>query len=475
MTIRTALLAVSLAIGPVAGGELPNTAVDAVFGDLDSVNSPGCAVGVMREGRFVYRAGYGMASLEHGAPTTPDTVFYVGSVSKQFVAASIALAAEDGKLSLEDDVRNHVRELPDYGERITIRHLVHHSSGLRDYLGLLRLAGKPAEDVISDEEVLALIARQKALNFPPGSQYRYSNSGYFLLAEIINRTTGKTLREFAAREIFGPLGMDNSHFHDDRSQIVRRRATAYSPVTGGGFRLNWSSNFDKVGSGGLMTTVTDMLAWERNFLDARIGSIGFLETILTPGRLRDDTEQDYAFGLQIGEYRGLPTVSHGGSMFGFRAFLSIARRRLREPLPEKDFGHTLGTTARIGVRDIAQTQHRKTFLGEAQIEGAGSPSAESPKVSKDSSWQPSASELAQLAGRYYSPELDAYYTFELTDGVLHFAGLKTMPATKLQPESQSRFRAGQITFQFDPKGLLIDAGRVAGIRFERVKARSLTE
>ena len=329
MTIRTALLAVSLAIGPVAGGELPNTAVDAVFGDLDSVNSPGCAVGVMREGRFVYRAGYGMASLEHGAPITPDTVFYVGSVSKQFVAASIALAAEDGKLSLEDDVRNHVHELPDYGERITIRHLVHHSSGLRDYLRLLRLAGKPAEDVISDEEVLALIARQKALNFPPGSQYRYSNSGYFLLAEIINRTTGKTLREFAAREIFGPLGMDNSHFHDDRSQIVRRRATAYSPVTGGGFRLNWSSNFDKVGSGGLMTTVTDMLAWERNFLDARIGSIGFLETILTPGRLRDDTEQDYAFGLQIGEYRGLPTVSHGGSMFGFRPFyLRFPQERL---------------------------------------------------------------------------------------------------------------------------------------------------
>jgi len=460
---------VSLLAAAGASGASSIPAIDNVFSDLDRTNSPGCALGVTRDGGFLYRRGYGIASLEHEVAITPQTLFYAGSVSKQFVAASIALASEQGRLGLNDEVRKHIPELPDYGGKITLRHLIHHTSGLRDYLGLLQLAGKPAEDVLEKDEIFALIVRQKGLNFQPGSQYLYSNSGYFLLAEILRRAAAMTLRDFAAKNIFGPLQMTQTRFHDDRREIVPGRAFAYAPARGGGFELNWSSNFDQVGSGGLLTSVNDMLGWERNFLEPRIGPSRFLETIHTPGEQPvggDDPDGRYAFGLVLSRYRGLRTVSHGGSMFGFRAAY------LR--FPEQRF-------AVICLCNVSNAEPMKRafrvadfFLAD-QLGPAYSEQRprQTPSDGKPTVTGPvSAASLASLAGTYHSGELDVSYRFFVQDGRLVFAGHKTLPAMPLEFAGQDRFRAApegtNLTFTFTQESIVLDAGRVTGIRFERL-------
>lgn len=307
----------------VAGSALAvdETEIDAVFHDLNRTDSPGCSVAVFHQDRLVFAEGYGMASLELGVPNSPQTVFYIGSTSKQFVAASIVLAAQRGDLSFDDDIRQYLPEIPDYGEPITIRHLIHHTSGLRDYLSLMYLAGHPFENVFTNEWTVDLIARQKALNFAPGEDNLYSNSGYFLLSQIVERATGKSLREFADENIFRPLGMVHTHFHDDRRHVVENRAMAYAPADDGGFELEWYSNFDKVGSGGLLTTVEDLLLWDRIFYGAQFQGDAFIEQMLERGRLDDGEILDYAFALSHGEYGGLPTVDHGGAFMGFRAQL----------------------------------------------------------------------------------------------------------------------------------------------------------
>src|ERR1041385_2114826 len=209
------LVALVLA-APVGAQQFPpNPKVDRIFAAWDKPSSPGCALGVLQNGRFVYERGYGMANLDYDIPNSPKLVYYVGSDSKQFTAATIALLVIDGNLRLDDDIRKYVPEMPDYGTPITINHLIHHTSGIRDIYGLMSLGGLRIEDVFSDSEAVALIARQKELNFTPGDDYLYSNSGYFLLAQIIKRASGKSLREFADENIFKPLGMANTHFHDD--------------------------------------------------------------------------------------------------------------------------------------------------------------------------------------------------------------------------------------------------------------------
>ena len=296
------------------------TRVDALFADVNSTASPGCALGVIRDGALVYARGYGMADLGEGIALSPSSTFYIASTSKQFTAASILLLAADGKLSLDDDVRKYIPELPDYGTPITIRNLVNHTSGIRDYLGLLGLGAGRAENVMSDDDIIALIARQKALNFKPGSEYSYSNSGYFLLGQIVKRVTGTSLRAYAESRIFRPLGMIHTHFHDDRLQTIHRRAIGYDQ-TRSGFAIDYYANFQGVGDGGLWTTVEDLALWDRNFYSHTVGGPALLQQQLTRGRLTNGDTLPYASGLFIGKYRGLPTVSHGGAFMGYRTEL----------------------------------------------------------------------------------------------------------------------------------------------------------
>ena len=294
------------------------TKVDKIFERMDTTTSPGCALGLVRDGRLVYARGYGMANLDHDVVITPSTVFHVASVSKQFTAAAIHLLARDGKVSLDDDVRKYVPELPDFGAPITIRHLIHHTSGLRDQWELLILAGwRYSLDLITDDDVLQMMARQKDLNFRPGAEHLYCNTGYTLLAVIVTRVSGQTFREFTAARLFKPLGMTRTFFRDDHAEVIKGQAYGYVPARDT-FRLS-VTNFDTAGATSLHTTVEYLVLWDRNFSDGGVGGPDFIATLLKKGMLANGDELPYASGLVHGTYRGLPTVGHGGSDAGYRA------------------------------------------------------------------------------------------------------------------------------------------------------------
>jgi len=302
--------------------------VDALFGEWDRSDSPGCALGIVQGGELVYARGYGMANLDLGVALTPASVFHVASVSKQFTAITVALLAHEGKLELDDDVRKYVPELPDFGHTITLRHLINHTSGLRDQYGLFRLAGWREGDVQTFGDVIDFALRHRRLNFEPGAEYAYCNTSYTLLALTVERVTGQRFADVVRERIFEPLDMAHSHIHDDVTRIVPNRASAYAPREGGGFKVA-NSNVDAVGAICLHTSVEDLARWLRNFRDRTVAG-EVLDAAVTPGRLNDGTPLRYAHGLMIGAYRGLETVSHGGVDSGYRAEMLW--------FPEADFG-----------------------------------------------------------------------------------------------------------------------------------------
>jgi len=290
--------------------------VDKLFSKWDSTVSPGAALAIIKDGKIIYKRGYGMANLEHNIPITTTSVFRIGSTSKQFTASCIAILALQGKISFDDDIRKYMPELPKYERPITIRHLVHHTSGIRDYLTLTDIAALPNDHFYTPEDSVELLSRQKGLNFLPGEEHLYSNSGYFLLGVIVERVSGKSLNDFAQTHIFKPLGMKNTHFHDDHTMVVKNRADGYSP-TKKGFRINMTT-LDHVGDGGVFTTVEDLFLWDQAFYSYKLGK-ELMELIQTPGMLNNGEKLEYAFGLSINEYKGLKRVSHGGGFVGFRA------------------------------------------------------------------------------------------------------------------------------------------------------------
>jgi CubicO group peptidase (beta-lactamase class C family) len=293
-------------------------AVDAIFAPWMRNDGPGCAVGVTRAGKLIFTKGYGMANLEHGIPITPETVFPIGSNSKQFTATVTALLAEDGKLDVDADVRTYLPELPAYGAPLTARQLVHHTGGLRDYQALRYLSGVPPERV-EPREVLALLLRQRGLQHPPGARYEYDNSGYVLQRFLVERVTGKSLPEVAQEKIFGPLGMTHTRWIEDHVSIVPGRATAYDGDRERGFRAAYSHPI--VGSGGVLTTVGDLTRWDANWYDNRLGRGGprLVEQLTAPGALADGTKLDYAWGLFLDEHRGRRIVWTGGTGPGYVA------------------------------------------------------------------------------------------------------------------------------------------------------------
>ena len=275
----------------VAGVDQPEESarVDRLFAEWDKPGSPGCALAVMRDGHIVHERGYGMADLDHNVKITPTTVFHVASMSKQFTAASVLMLAQQGKLSLDDEAKKYVPELPDFGVPITLRQLLHHTSGLRDQWELLGLAGwRYSLDLITDADVLAVLSRQNALNFTPGSKYLYSNTGYTLLAQVVKHLSGQSFRSFTENRIFAPLAMSHSHFRDDHAEIVKGIAYGYAPHEGG-FGLS-VTNFDTVGATSLLTTVEDLALWDQNFYSARVGGEALVKQLQERGSLNDGTQ-----------------------------------------------------------------------------------------------------------------------------------------------------------------------------------------
>jgi CubicO group peptidase (beta-lactamase class C family) len=318
--ITVLLLAVSIGCvsGPRQKSAAFNRSIDDLFARWNKPESPGCALAVIKDGRVIYEKGYGCANLEYSTPITPSTVFNIASVSKQFTAMSVLLLVQQGKLSLDDDIRKHVSEVPDFGRVITIRHLLHHSSGLRNFEDLLVMAGLRTDDVITREHMLDMVTHQKELNFNPGDEYLYCNTGYHLLAEMVARVSGQSFAEFADANIFKPLGMTNTHFHDDHERIVKNRAWSYEREGDKSFK-NAFSNISVVGGGGMYSTVEDLAKWVNNFDHGRVGGPGVLKQMHEQGVLNNGQTSRYACGLFIDEYKGMKLVEHGGGLASYRS------------------------------------------------------------------------------------------------------------------------------------------------------------
>jgi len=330
-----AVVALGLAVAACRGGagerEVRGSAaaVDELFARFTRGQAPGCALAVVEGGRVALARGYGFADLALRRPITPRTVFDVASVGKQFTAASVLLLAARGKLSLDDDVRKYLPELPRYDATITLRHLLYHESGLPDYISLLARAGKRYEDVTTDGDALAALAGDRQpLQFRPGTAFHYSDSGYVLLSLVVERVTGQTLRELAGETFFAPLGMTDTSIVDDPRRLPPRRALAYSPTAAGGY-LPDDASWMQTGDGGVNTTVLDLAKWDANLDSGAVGGRALAAAMTAPGTLADGRPLSYAGGLFLDRFHSLRRQRHPGSWRGWSAeSMRLPERRL---------------------------------------------------------------------------------------------------------------------------------------------------
>ncbi|MEX2456289.1 MAG: serine hydrolase domain-containing protein, partial [Balneolaceae bacterium] len=291
--------------------------IDAIFEDFDST-SGGCAVGVTDHGELIFSKGYGMANLDYGIPLRPDSRLMIASISKQFTAAALLMMEQEGLLDLDENLQTYIPEIPDFEEPITARHLIHHTSGLRDLFSLLHLKDLGLDPRTTTNDVLQLITTQERLNFPPNTEHSYSNSGYVLMSVLTENLTGMTLREYTKKHLFEPLGMESTHFHDDLEMIVPNRTDSYEPTADGPGRF-YRDNIDRVGARGLFTTIEDFAKWDANFIENRTHVENFTERMTKEGVFENEEKHDYAMGLRISRYRSLDTAGHGGNYMGFRS------------------------------------------------------------------------------------------------------------------------------------------------------------
>jgi CubicO group peptidase (beta-lactamase class C family) len=381
--------------------DIPTQKVDQIFAVYDKPGSPGCSLGVIRNGDFVYRKAYGSANLELRVPLSPQSVFYMGSVSKQFTAAGIVLAAEQGYLSLDDDVRKYIPELPDYGHVITLRQMIHQTSGFRDFFSLLDLSGHDVADFNSPEDIFKIVVRQRGLNNIPGDEWIYSNTNYFLLGIVVKRATKKSLSEFAAENMFQPLAMSHTLFYDNHTLVVPGRVAGYDSAPHDSFHVDWSTTYEVVGGGGLMSTVDDLLLWDRNFYANRLGKGTLVQELQTPGVLNNGNKISYAMGLDLGSYRGLPIVEHGGGLFGYRTEL------LR--FPEQKFSVICLCNIATAEPENLARQVADIYLSNRLQPGASV---------LNSSSKGDFPDPATFAGKYLDPRTHVMYTFMASNGNL---------------------------------------------------------
>lgn len=434
--------------------------VDAVFSRW-MTGTPGCSVGASIKGKVVVNKAYGMADLEHDVPNTADTIFEAGSVSKQFTAAAMLMLAREGKISFDDPVRKYIPELPDYGVPLTIRHMLNHTSGLRDWGSVVSIAGWPRTTrAYAHADVLDIVSRQKALNFTPGAQYSYSNTGYNLSAIIVSRVSGMSFAEFSNRRIFEPLGMTHTSWRDDFTKIVKNRAMAYEQSPQG---FHQEMPFENVhGNGGLLTTAGDLLKWNENFVTPKIGDAAFIAEQQTVGNFNDGKPGTYALGLVVSTYRGQKEVGHSGSTAGYRAHL------VRYPDQ-----HVSVAVLCNGSSGLATAYARA--VAEVLMPGAfapvPAPAAPQPPTQP---LRPTRDELASLQGTFASDEAETVFTLALDGNSLV---LRRRPATaiRLVPTAvKDVFQAitiGTITFRRDTSGkvtaLSVGQDRVFDLRFDK--------
>lgn len=319
--------------------------VDSLFAELNRTPPPGHAVAVVRDGRVLLRKGYGFASIEHRVPITPSTVFDAASLAKQVTGLAVAMLVSEGKIKLGDDIRTHVPGLPDLGRPITVAHLLHHTSGLRDWTSTLSVGGWRPGDVITSQQILTMAVNQRTLNFTPGAEHFYSNTGYNLLAEMIHKVTGRPFHEWAGENIFRPLGMVSTHFRHDHTEVIANRASGYEDQGDRSYRST-PNNLAAPGSSSLFTTADDMARWVINFHEGRVGGQAAMSLMRTRGALNDGTAIPYAFGIEHGSHRGLSTLAHAGSWASFNSYVVY--------FPQQKFGVVvLANSNSTDARDAA--------------------------------------------------------------------------------------------------------------------------
>lgn len=437
-----------------------NEKVDALFSEWNNLDGPGYGLGVIKGGKLVYAKGYGAADLEHDVPISPSSVFYIGSVSKQFVTMCLLLLEEAGKINLDAEIQEYLPDFPRYEAPLTIRNFIHHTSGVRDYLTLWTLAGNDYLDHIDKNAVYDMIKRQKVLNFTPGERYLYSNSCYFMLAMVVEKASGQSIKDYAADNIFKPLGMKDSHFHDDYLHLVKNRAFSYSPK-GIGYN-NLIMRFDLVGSGGVYSNINDMYLWDQNFKNNVLGKgdQGLIDKMHEEGLLNNGESTGYAFAIANGTYRGLKTSGHTGALAGYRA------NHLR--FPEQDFSVILlGNLSSHNTTTMAQ-KVAELYL-EAQMEPAEERKENTNPSNSNEATLYQVTNQEQYVGKYYSEELDVDYTVYMENEKLYFR-VKGNPPMQMTGKSNDifSFQGADAVFtrvNNSVTGFRIYAGRVQNLDF----------
>lgn len=404
-----------------------NAQLDALFQDYDHVDTPGIAVSVIKDDQVVYQKGFGMANLEYGIPITEQTKFHVASLSKQFTAFMILKLEDNGLLSIKDDIRKYIPELPDYGDVITLNHLLTHSSGIRDQWRLLEMAGWRLDDVIKTEQIFKLIVNQKELNFTPGKRFQYSNSGYTLLAMVIERLTKTSFAQYARQTIFDPLGMHDSFFYDDHEGVVQNRAYSYQNKND---QLKKSNlNFATVGPTSLFTTIEDMNKWALNFQHMTVGNKNIFKSMDQQSK-----SSGFAKGQFVRNYKGHQMIYHSGSDAGYRLY--FAR------FPKLGYYFTVFANASyISAYDEIYKLINHYLQDENPKTNEGEGSAKPFKYKEDLFITLSTDELKKFEGRYYNTEeVEGFWSVFLVNDTLNCYGELIGDTIKLQPVGAKNFK-----------------------------------
>lgn len=429
--------------------------VDNLFSARYNPQTPGIAVAIVKDGKTVFQKGYGRATLEHDVLVTTRTKFLAGSVSKQFTSFAIYLLEKRGRLSFEDDIRKHLPEMPDYGKTVRIRHLLAHTSGLRDHGALMSLAGWRFADVVTPDDPLRVVRRQKELNFEPGSAFLYSNTGFTLLAEIVSRVSGRPFSEFLRAEIFAPLGMSDTQIYDDHQRVVENRAYSYAKEDG--VYKKQDLNTGSVGSSGLMTTAEDLAKWALNFESPQVGDAEMIARFNEPSRFEngepvlyqaiEGEKSFHAKGQFTRNYRGVDLLNHTGHTAGFWTYL------LRFP------------AKRLSIILLSNDEHAGVFQTGLTIAGAYlkddlKPRGEVSNPPAAAQPPPAANDLRDFEGEFASEELAATYTIKAEGAKLIVSHLR-LGDIELRSAGKDAF-SGTIGFPADIVFTRGAGGRVVG-------------
>lgn len=416
--------------------------IDALFKQWDTKNSPGCTIGIVRGDSIIYAKGYGMANLEYDVAITPETVFHMASISKQFTGYAMVLLAKQGKLKLDDDVRKYLTWFPDMKKKITIRHLLNHTSGIRDQWQLLAISGTRLDDVITQEHIVKILSKQKELNFNPGDRYMYSNSGFTMLAEIVKAVTGQTLREFCDSAIFKPLKMTNTHFHDNAEEVVKNRSYSYYRDDKGKY-ANSILSYSNAGATSLFTTANDFSKWIMNFYKPVVGDAADITTLTTKGKLNNGKEIQYALGILSDKQNGYTRYSHGGADAGFRTAMSV--------LPELKMGFLVFSNEDSFNPNGKLDELTNLFVGNSNKKAEEGKQADSSlALIKDTN------NYKRFTGSYISDE-GMNFSFKLKESKMYLGiGSQNFLLAKMQKDTFSVIAFPHVKFLFNNPGTSVD-------------------